>query len=395
MNILFFTARIPFPPDRGDRIRPYYMIKYLSQNHSVSLLTFTDARDELWRLEGLKGYCKHMEVVVMSKLRSYSNILLHPFSKKPFQCLYYDSREMREKINKLLRDYKFGIVHIFPLRLAGYLKYFGNSRVVIDFCDSKALLHSRLMRLRTNPIFKLIDFEEWLKMEFYEAKINRTATKCIAISSVDKEVIERKGNSNHLEVIPNGVDLSYFKPWPAQQERNSLIFVGSMDVIWNVDAVLYFYNKILPHVRKKIPDVKLYVVGANPAWKIRSLSRDPNVVITSNVLDVRPFIARSILSIVPMRLGAGIKNKVLESMAMRRPVISTTIGAEGIDVAENENILIADDPHDFAEKTIEVLENHYLRNRLAENGYRLVREKYDWFSVVGCLEKIYQSMLNN
>jgi glycosyltransferase involved in cell wall biosynthesis len=294
-----------------------------------------------------------------------------------------------------MQKHKFDIVHIFPLRLAEYIKYFENSKVVIDFCDSKALLHNRLMRLRTNPILKLIDFEEWLKMEFYEAKINSIAPKCIAISSVDKKVIERNGNSDNLGVIPNGVDLSYFKPQATRQERNSLIFVGSMDVVWNVDAVLYFYNKILPHVRKKIPDVKLYVVGANPARKIRSLNRDTNIVVTGNVLDVRPFIAGSILSIVPMRAGAGIKNKILESMAMRKPVVSTTIGAEGIDVKENENILIADNPYDFAKNIIEILENDCLKNRLVENGYKLVRGKYDWVSVVDRLEKIYQSMVGN
>jgi len=395
MNILFFTARIPYPPDRGDRIRPYYMIKHLSQKHSVSLLTFTDSGNELWRLEELKKYCQDVEVVVMSKLRSYSNLLLHLFSKKPFQCSYYDSKIMRQKIKRLMQKHKFHIVHIFPLRLAEYTKYFGNSRVVIDFCDSKALLHNRLMYLRSNPIMKLVNFVEWLKMRFYESRICKSGARCIAISLVDKKTIEKRSNLKQLEIVPNGVDLSYFATQRIPEEENSLIFIGSMDVIWNVDAVLYFYKKIFPVIREKITDIKLYIVGRNPSPKIKQLNRDPNVIVTGDVLDVRPFIARSALSIVPMRVGAGIKNKILESMAMKKPVISTAIGAEGIEVRDNEDILIADDPYDFALNAVKMLENGYLRNRLVENGYKLVRKKYSWVSVVDDLERIYQSMIAN
>lgn len=393
MNILFFTARIPYPPDRGDRIRPYYMIKYLSQKHSLSLLTFTDSENELWRLEELKKYCQDVEVVVMSKLRSYFNLLLHLFSKKPLQCSYYDSKTMRQRIKQLMRRNKFDIVHIFPLRLAEYIKYFEHTRVVIDFCDSKALLHNRLMYLTSNPIMRLINFVEWLRMRFYESKICESGARCIVISSVDKKYIQKRSDVKQLEIIPNGVDLSYFEVQRITRGKDSLIFIGSMDVIWNIDAVLYFYKKIFPLVRKKNPGIKLYIVGRNSSPKIRRLNRDPDVIVTGSVSDVRPFIARSSLSIVPMRVGAGIKNKILESMAMKRPVVSTRIGAEGIEVNENEHILIADNPYDFAKKTIEILENDYLRNRLAENGYRLVREKYDWVSVVNSLENIYQSMV--
>ncbi|MHA1305336.1 MAG: glycosyltransferase family 4 protein, partial [Candidatus Heimdallarchaeaceae archaeon] len=372
MKILFFTARVPYPPNRGDRIRPFYFIKHLSKKHNITVLSFAETEEERLNAEGLKEFCKSVEIVPLSRSKAYINCLIRLFSPMPLQCSFYISQNMRKKIKELLKYEKIDLVYVFPLRLAHYRNLFGNIPIVLGYCDSKALLHGRSLLKRRNPISWFIDFEEWIKIRNYEIKVGKDFERCLTISPVDKRCLERKGRLDNLLVIPNGVDLEYFKSVDRKSEPNSLIFTGSMDVFWNIDAVVFFCKKVFPSIKKEIKNVKLYIVGSNPSRKIKKLGKNPQIVVTGKVPDIRPFLAKSTISIVPIRVGAGIKNKVLESMAMKKPVISTSIGCEGIEVTPGKNVIIADDPKRFTHEVIQLLKDEYLRNSIALAGYELV-----------------------
>lgn len=392
MKILFVTARVPYPPNRGDRIRPFYFIKYLSKRHRVTVLSFAETGEEKINAMGLREFCELVEIVPLSRFGAYINCLINLFSSMPLQCSFYISQNMCNKIRHLVKQEKFDLVYIFPLRLAYYRYLFRNTPVVLDYCDSKELLHKRSLLKKKNPVGWLVDFEEWFKMSYYENKISRDFEICFAISAIDKCFLEKKRKLENLFVVPNGVDLEYFSPIEYESVLNSLIFIGSMDVFWNIDALTFFCNEIFPLIKKKIENVQLYVVGSNPCKKVKQLRKDPQIIVTGEVPDIRPYLAKSTVSIVPMRVGAGIKNKVLESMAMKKPVISTTVGCEGIDVTPEQDVIIADEPEVFAERTIELLTNEQLRNRLATNGYNLVLSKYRWEKIVNEIENIFMSL---
>jgi len=392
MKILFITARVPYPPNRGDRIRPFYFIKYLSKRHTITVLSFAESEEEKINAVGLKEFCKLVEIVPLSRFSAYINCLINLFSSMPLQCSFYISQNMCNKIRLLVKQEKFDLVYIFPLRLAYYRYLFGNIPVILDYCDCKELLHKRSLLRKKNPIGWLVDFEEWIKMRYYENKISKDFEICFAISSVDKFFLEKRRKLENLFLLPNGVDLEYFSPIEYESLPNSLIFIGSMDVFWNIDAVIFFCKEIFPLIKKKMENVQLYVVGSNPCKKVKQLRKDPQIIVTGEVPDIRPYLAKSTVSIVPMRVGAGIKNKVLESMAMKKPVISTTIGCEGIDVTPERDAIIADEPKVFAERTIELLTNERLRNKLAINGYNLASSKYKWENIVHRLEDIFMSL---
>jgi glycosyltransferase involved in cell wall biosynthesis len=216
----------------------------------------------------------------------------------------------------------------------------------------------------------------------------------ITVGQKDYEFLKTLSPRANVALIPNGVDTDCF--YPIEKEKSGypiMIFSGNMKFLPNIDAVLYFYNDIFPLVRSKIPNIRLYIVGASPPEKIKRLSNDENVVVTGYVDDIRTFIAKADVVICPMRMGAGIKNKILEAMAMGKAVISTLIGAEGIDAINRENILISNSPGDFVENIIAILSNDELRNKITKNARKLINENYTWDICSRRYEELYTNQL--
>ena len=212
----------------------------------------------------------------------------------------------------------------------------------------------------------------------------------------DKNRIERMNPNVKTGIVPAGVDTSYFYPWKIEEEPGSLAFVGDLSWLPNVDGVLWFYNRVWPRIKKASLPVKFYVIGRRPPEKIRKLSKkDENIVVTGFVRDARPYVAKCSVYVVPLRIGGGMRLKILEAMAMERPVVATSVGAEGIMVTNRENIMLADGEADFAERVIELLKERNLRRRVAQGGKSLIEQKYRWESVIEALEKEYFRVLEN
>ncbi len=385
MKILFITPRFPYPPHGGDKLRAFNFIKYLSQKHSIYLISFIESEKELEYIAPMKEYCVNVETILLKPIQSYINCLLYSLSFVPFQVAYYRHRRMKDKIRKVINREKIDGIYIHLLRMAQYVKDVKGINRILDLTDSLSLSLKRSLKFR-NHLFFIFYFIEWLKIMIYEPKIIKYFNRCLLVSNVDKEANKPLKQANNVTVISNGVDFEYFSPTGKQYNLNSIVFIGNLHSFPNRDAVLYFYGNVFPLIKKEIPGIKLYVVGINPSKKILELAKDKSVIITGGVDDSRPYLSDAAVMVCPIRVATGMQNKILEAMAMGLPVISTSIATLWVDRKEGSGVLIADTAVEFAKKVIEGIKNKNLREKLSINARKLVAENYDWNKNIKKLE---------
>ena len=229
-------------------------------------------------------------------------------------------------------------------------------------------------------------------MKKWETKFAMNFDLCVTMYDNEKKFLQSINPKLNIAVIPNGVDVENFKPLPDNFRTNNLLYIGKMDYQPNVDAVLYFIKEIFPVIKRETKNIKFIIVGSNPAKEIKQLENNKDIIVTGYVNDVRPFYEQCALSVVPLRAGGGTRLKILESMAFGRPVISTSIGCEGLDVCNNENIIISDKPQEFARKTIELLQNKDFREKISKNARNLVECNYSWKSIAKRQIQIYEKL---
>jgi len=215
--------------------------------------------------------------------------------------------------------------------------------------------------------------------------------RCITVSEADRRLLRTVNPRLQVDVVANGVDTKVYQPLPQEGTSPSLLFIGKMSYRPNGDAVLYFCREILPRIRRMIGEVEMWIVGKDPLPEVRQLNGD-GVYVTGRVDDVVPYYSRSTACVVPLRAGGGTRLKILEAMALGRPVVSTSVGAEGLDVVDGEHLLIADSPEQFAEKTVRLLTDRALYQRITTNARQLVVTRYDWDAIAGQLMQIYAEM---
>jgi len=392
MRILFITPRLPYPPDRGDRVRVYNFAKVLAERHSLSLCSLIQSKAELKYVKVLQSLFTNVELIVMRPWKSWLNVITYLLSTSPAQVAYFYSSEMKKRVSQIVKRGSFDLIYTFHLRAAPYVSKLDltETYTVLDLTDSVSLLLRRLLPY-TKPYLRPVYYREWLTTQRYEALMANQFDECWLISNVDKRVIEELAPNARLFVIPNGVDLSYFSPPRERIRKPHLIFVGYMG-IESVDAVLYFYKKIFPLIRKEIPQVKFYVIGANPPRQIVRLGEDKDVVITGYVEDLRPYYSEAAAMVAPMRFVVGVQNKILEAMAMEVPVVTTHFGNEGIDARHGKEIFVADAPEEFAGYVVELLKDRNLSREMGRNARDFVKERFSWQMVVRRIDEISKQL---
>jgi sugar transferase (PEP-CTERM/EpsH1 system associated) len=389
MRILFVTSRFPFPPDKGDKIRAYHPIKLLSQHHEIDLLSFLDepstSEYKLW----MKKFCKETTLIELRKFRM--NLLLGAglFSRYPSQVFCYRSNLMKAEIRRHLAQKRYDLVHLVCGRLAEYGKELHTVPTVIDWIDSLSLSTERKYRLEKNSLKRLGYHYEWKKMMKYEISTIRDFEACLMTSSVDKEYLK----SDSIFVVPNGVDTGAFKPILSKKDVD-IVFTGNMNYYPNVESCVFFCRDVLPLILKDRPKTTFCMVGKDPAKDIRRLHDGKNVIVTGYVDSIADWINKSRLFVAPMVAGAGIQNKILEAMACKVPVVSTELGNEGIGAEKDAEIVVADDPKLLADKILHMLRNTDKREKIAENAFELVRNRFSWEAVAAKIEQVYTLALN-
>uniref|UniRef100_A0A7C4XG31 TIGR03087 family PEP-CTERM/XrtA system glycosyltransferase n=1 Tax=candidate division WOR-3 bacterium TaxID=2052148 RepID=A0A7C4XG31_UNCW3 len=383
MKILLLTSRFPFPPIGGDKLRFFNILKYLGKNHETSILCFTDRKVMPDMVSHYKSYFNEIDVVYLPKVFSYVNCIFGLLKGQPLQISYYKSKKMERLVKEKLSQNKFDMVFVHLIRMAEYVKNYPIYKI-LDMTDAQSLNYIRAMAYTTGKWSIIHRFEKDL-VRNYEQHIWRYFNKTYVVSPVDREYLKTLNKDINVEVLANGVDIEKYQ-FRLNNHRNSQIcFIGNMRTFPNTDAVVWFSKEIFPLIKEEIPDTKFFIIGAEPSRRVRELSKMTDVIVTGEIKEINQYVWDSAVSVAPIRVGAGIQNKILESMALGTPVVTTSIGLEGIEAKPGKHLLVADTPEEFARKVVQLIKDRDLRMQISQKARSLIEEKYTWENTLRAL----------
>ena len=390
MRLLWVKTDFLHPTTRGGQIRTLETLRRLRQRHEVHYVAFDDPGQP----EGLSRsseYCSRAYPVAHKIADKRSPVFALQLagglaSRLPVSLSRYRSRAMRAKISELTRSLKFDSVvcdFLYPApnmpRLDACILFQHNVEATIW---KRHVVHNSGVR----KLYLKLQAE---RMETYERAVCRAVKKVIAVSEIDAAQMRRGYGAKSVYAAPTGVDLEYFERPPGPKKLADIVFLGSMDWMPNIDGAAWFVREMLPSIHAKFPQCTFAIAGRRPAPELARLAEsDSRIQLTGTIPDVRPWLFGSTISIVPLRIGGGTRLKIYEAMAARTPVVSTSIGAEGLDIAHGENIYLADTPRDFAARCIELLGSATERERLQSAAWNLVASKYSWDVVARGMEQL-------
>jgi len=399
MKVLVIDEWIPWPLESGKKIRTFNLISRLAKKHEIIYLSYVSLPEEydkvkIMEMNGIRVLPVVDKRTVKWTPMFYVEVLRNFISQDPFSSQYHIRKEYIEQLQSFLEQEKPDLVHCEWTNYAPYLRYVHNIPCVISSHNVESDIWRRLGQSGSNTIKRIIGNNQAKKIERLERYWYPKVEQCIAVSPEDKKTIESYGAK--VALVDNGVDLEYYSKSSMEIDVNSIVFTASFDTFSNQDGAEYFVQRIYPIIKENRPNIDIWLVGKDPTDKIRSFSRqNPHIHVTGTVEDVRQYIARSILCVVPLRIGGGSRLKILEALAMKKAVISTTIGAEGLKITHGKNILLADTPDVFAQSVLDCLEQDSLRNSLAEEGYELVAKNYDWERLANIQDNIWRNIKKN
>lgn len=331
--------------------------------------------------ESISDLCKKVVLIPNKNIDRITPLVISSsiLSGLPYIVQRYWCPEFACVLGSLLKE-GFDLIHCSHLHIAHYMRSYDDLLYSLDEHNIETSIWERMTKKTSNPFKKLLYYWQTSRMRKYERNCCAHAGAISCVSVQDKIWILRNTRQRNVTVIENGVNLSYYKEQPdIETEPKTLVFVGSMDWYPNSEGIVQFYRRIWPKLKKKVPGIKMYVVGRNPSEQIRGFSKDDkNFIVTGQVDDVRPYIQRAGLYVVPLYIGGGTRPKIFQAFAMKKCVVSTVMGAEGIDYYDGENILIARDDRHFIEAIVSCLENPEVVRIIEDQAFQLVRSKYDW-----------------
>ncbi len=396
-SLLFLAHLLPWPLEGGGQIKSYHTLRILSGAYDVTLLAFIRRPEEQKNVEPLRPFCREIRTVLLerSKARDALGAARALAARRSFLVGRDDAPAMRAAVREALGARRHAAVHVDHLQMAQFVPAGAGApwRVVLDHHNIEHRIPRRMAETPgANPAVRWYAAREWPKLRDFEVAACRRADLVLTVSDEDRAglLLLAPDLGGKTAAVPIGVDVDFFRAVERKPDSKTLLSIGTMYWPPNVDSMLYFCADVLPKIKEKAPGVRLNIVGAKPTAAVRALAEtDPAVTVTGSVPDVRPWAADCGAFVVPLRSGSGMRVKILNAMAMGLPVVSTTIGAEGIEVTDGENILLADGAQDFAEATVRVLSDPALAARIAEGGRRLMAERYSWERVGERLLSLY------
>lgn len=398
MKILFLTQVLPFPLDAGPKIRIYYVLRHLARIHDITLLSFIRAGEEQY-VSHLREFCREVETIPMqrSPWRDAAHLMASLWRRKPFLVARDDVAEMRAAVARQVRRTSFDWIHADQLGMAQYALGVHGTRRVLDEHNAVWLIVKRLEQNEPSRLRRLLLHREWQALRRYEAHVIRLFDQVITVTSQDRDALlslaapDLAALPRPIRIIPICLEPQAIPFAPPTDAAENVVCIGGMFYPPNVDGVLWFARHVLPLIWSARREVKFIVIGARPDARLNALARaEPRIVVTGYVQDPLPYLKSSAAFVVPLRAGGGMRVKILDAWARGIPVVSTTIGCEGIKVRAGENILIADTPDDFARATLELIDNPERRWRLALAGRQWVEQEYDWKTVYRQFDDIYR-----
>jgi sugar transferase (PEP-CTERM/EpsH1 system associated) len=392
MRILVFTPALPFPLMWGFNIRVFNLVKRLAKQNQVSLLCYASGEDEAPAREALGAICEavftvpKLERSTLQMRRQQATAAIGPRS---FHLHRFFSARMQSRLSQILRDGRYDLIQVESSAMASF--DFGRTPVVLDEHNLEYELLQRKSTVESSPLRRIFSALESRKVEKEEVSIWREVSGCLLTSERERRLVNRTVGDLPTAVVPNGVDLEYFRPTASEVKPDSIVFTGLMTYWPNADGVSYFIRDIFPAIRESRPDAVFTAVGWGLPDELRPLLGN-GVVHTGRVDDVRPYLASASVAVVPLRTGSGTRLKILEALAMGKAVVSTSVGCEGLDLEDGEHLLIADDSKPFVDSVVRLLRNPIEAAALGARGRAVAERLYGWDQSAAELERFHQSL---
>lgn len=391
MRILFLAHLFPLPLDSGGKIKSYHTLRLLAGSHEVHTIAYLRGDEERGMVPDLRRLCDGVELpLIRGKGRQIADLLSSVSRGRSFIISRDFRADMLRAVQDAVNRFKPDVVHIDHLQMAQFVDFDGRYKVVLDNHNVESMIIRRVAETSESRLMRWYAQMEWPKLRGYELDICRRCDLVLMVSDDDKAILRGLDASlTNIESVPIGVDINHFQPIDRVAGSRNMLSVGTMYWPPNVDSMLHFCRDILPLVSAEIADCTLTVAGQRPVEAIRALAADPRIAVTGYVGDERELAADCGVFVVPLRSGSGVRVKILNALAMGLPVVSTSVGAEGLAVKSGEHLLIADSPAEFAKAVVEVLRDRELADHLGSNGRKLVCDKYSWERVGERLLSLY------
>jgi sugar transferase (PEP-CTERM/EpsH1 system associated) len=385
MNILFLAQRVPYPPNRGDKIAAYHAIRYLARRHAVTVATLADSEQELEYARTLESQGFQVEVELRRAFTARVRVVKALLSGEALSIAHYHSPGLERRVARRVRPGAYDVGLVFSSSMGQYVPRSLGIPLVADFVDmdsQKWDLYASAIRWPRSWVYAM----EARRLLQWERRLALRAQCTLVSTESERQDCMRLIPGARVEMLRNGVDLEYFTPAAAAPSEPQIVFTGVMDYFPNVQAVTSFCDEIFPLVARAVPHATFVIVGARPTRRVLALGRRPGVTVTGPVPDVRPYLRRSAVAVAPLLLARGVQNKVLEAMATGLPVVSTPAAFQGAGAPEGEGILVARSPRDFAELVVQLLHDPARAGELGRRARAFVEQHCVWENQLSRLE---------
>jgi glycosyltransferase involved in cell wall biosynthesis len=400
MRILAFYPYLPYPLNRGAYQRAFHLLKSLASEFEVDLLALSDGGEGLEHRGVFESFCHEVRIVSFSH-PAWQKLVPHRLlNPRPSTIHHWRVPQVAAALNSALENKNYDAVHVLDLVLAQYLLD-GRVDIPMVLDRTRVDLQYQLMEQKSLKLplrSRLLNLENQAKLWRFEKAVARRCALQVVCGPDDKNFVRKHiSRSVPIEVIANGIDLEYFNPACSTETRAlepTLLFCGAMDYNPNIDALRWYFSEMHELLAKQVPGLKVLLAGKNPGAEIRAYASQPGVVVTGEVPDVRPFYKSAWAQMVPLRIGGGTRLKIVESLGMGTPVVSTRIGAQGLDLVHDRDVLYADTAAEFVRQSARALQDEGLRASLEANGIQSVRTRLSWGKLGEDLLRSYRKHLH-
>ena len=395
-NILYLVHRLPYPPNKGDKVRSYHLLKHLSKTNQVYLGTFVDDPDDLQHIEKVRSFCSDLHVARLepkfAKIRSLNAL----FADDPLTLRYYRDAALQDWVDSICSQKKIDAIVVFSSAMAQYVESKARLPIIIDFVDVDSAKWTQYAPNHRWPMSWLYR-REGAHLLAYEREIAARSTRSFFVTETEAALFTRLAPecAIRVEALCNGVDADYFAPIdnrasPYAADEMSIVFTGAMDYLPNIDAVRWFVADILPTLSERWPRLRFYIVGRSPTTAVLALA-DQNVTVTGTVPDVRPYLQHAAVVVAPLRIARGIQNKILEAMAMARPVVASSECAAAVDAIFGQELKIATTPDDFINEIDALLQAPDRCRAIGHAARQRVIARYSWEAHLASIDQYIPS----
>lgn len=395
-KVLFLTGASPYPLTTGAKIRTYNLLKCLASQFEIDLLTITTSDDELAALETIRAQGIAVHSIQLPSLRSgFKKLrvaLKAHFKHEPYLVRRYTTELYRKLMSDLLAKHEYEVVHCDSISMAGYLSVLPKERVILTQHNVEHEIWEGYAKTAHSPWSRAFFARQHQLVHKLEAGLDKLVGHIVAVSTRDKELLSESYPAERIVVVENGVDIEAYVNTIPQDQRDTIVFTGSLDYPPNLDALEFFFAEILPQMQEQVDLAEIVIAGKNPPASLVKRASQASVKLLANVPVMQEILFQARVAIVPLRIGGGSRLKILEAGAAGIPVVATTKGAEGLDLLQPDDLLVRDDPREFAEAVLRVYNDEQLHRELATRCHARVVDCYSWSKISEPLAELWRQV---